>query len=80
MVRECVGNNSGNNGDNVVTNTFIPGTLTGAVDPLAISLDSKMDVSCFGGNDGHRYGIRKRRHPPITFTWSMARPDQRQQD
>ncbi|MEZ5030824.1 MAG: hypothetical protein R2787_05440 [Saprospiraceae bacterium] len=69
FVSVLANNNGGNNGDNVVTNTFM-GTLTGAVDPLAISLDSKMDVSCFGGNDGTATVSTTGGTPPVTILWS----------
>lgn len=69
FVSVLANNNGGNNGDNVVTNTFM-GTLTGAPDPLVISLDSKMDVSCFNGSDGTATVSTTGGTPPVTISWS----------
>ncbi|MCF8238144.1 MAG: SprB repeat-containing protein [Saprospiraceae bacterium] len=69
FVSVMANNNGQNNGDNVVMETHT-GTIFGAPDPLTISLDSKMDVSCFGGNDGTATVSTNGGTPPITITWS----------
>lgn len=69
FVSVMANNNMENSGDNVITNTFT-GTITGAPDPLVISLVSKMDVTCFGENDGTATVTTTGGTPPVTINWS----------
>lgn len=69
FVSVMANNNMENSGDNVITNTFT-GTITGAPDPLVISLVSKMDVTCFGENNGTATVTTTGGTPPVTINWS----------
>ncbi len=69
FVSVMANNNGQNSGDNVLMQTQT-GTIFGAPDPLFINLDTKMDVSCFGGNDGTATVSTTGGTPPVTVNWS----------
>ncbi|MBR9921584.1 MAG: T9SS type A sorting domain-containing protein [Bacteroidetes bacterium] len=62
-------NNGSSSGDRTILNTFNT-NLTSGGPPVAVSITSSTDVSCFGGIDGSATATATGGTPPINYLWS----------